>query len=71
MQRYEIELPEELSSCDECPCRDETTGNITHGWLDCQLASRRIPERYEAGEFSPYQFAYHDKPDWCPMRALE
>ena len=69
MAKYVIEMPDGFT-CDECPCRDETTGMITHGWLDCELAERHIPERYEAGEFSPFQHVYHDRPSWCPLVPL-
>lgn len=70
MPKYAIELPEDLT-CDICPCRDDSGGNMRHGYLECQLADRFIPERYEAGEFGPYDHAFHDKPEWCPLVPMD
>ncbi len=70
MARYEIDLPEEISSCDECPCGDNAGGNMYRDYLFCQAADKVVPTRFEAGAHSPYQYFHHDMPNWCPMQLM-
>jgi len=70
MAKYVIDI-DELECCEDCPCGDTANGCMDHGFLECNLSDKVPPVRYVAGEFSPYQFAHHDRPDWCPMMDLE